>query len=852
VAAVLHRLIILLLIPSLAIANDKVTYDDHVLPIFEQTCLNCHNPDKAKGGLDLSSFPGTMKGGSGGKVVEPGDLSSKLLAVVRQTSEPIMPPEGERLSSPQIKVLEAWVAGGLLENASSKARKAAAPKFDTTIRNIDPGLAADPPPLPRDLSLEPVVIVPRGTAIHAMALSPTAPLLAITGQNQILLYHTQWLELLGVIPFSEGEPTSLSFTPNGRYLIVGGGVAGKSGITVSFDVVTGERMLMAAKEFDTVLDADLHPDLSLVATGSPSKLIKLWKTADGSQTHSIKKHTDWVTCVDFSGDGILLATGDRNGGLWVWESATGIEFHTLRGHQAAISEAQFRADSNLLASASEDGSVRFWEMNGGTEVKKIDAHPGGVLAFSWGRDGSFATAGRDKTVKLWKPDFNPVTTITGLQDIPTAIALDTPTGRVFIADYRGHIAVHETGKGTRVGELASNPPTIASRLEGLEKRAIEISEELALATTSHQKQVDIIRKHEGQLATNLKSLEETRAQESRARDALTKAGQAVETSKQRLAGLGNEVAQAKTTLTNQETVLRQHEDAMVESRDSVIGFEARLQQIDASMKAIEQEEASEKKTAAIQTLRAEADTLTKQLAISRQQLADGSVEAGRLAEAVKQARDHLDRLVNQSDQEEQTRASAQQSAAQQQHAIEQASQRIQQLEKQIPAEESAIKKAREALAAPAKQLHECLTRSRIHSHQIRRWKRAEVGARIHTARSLIQNKEEETESLISRFEEATQETGNLQIELAKKRGLLQQIEASKAGDSGQPEIADLASREAATRATLAELTKRLDSTAGDIARRRQELDAAFLEIHRLRFQLEADEARYAASSGTSE
>src|SRR5688572_20956481 len=121
-----NRATILFALPvlaGLASAADKVTYDDHVLPLFQQTCLNCHNPDKAKGGLDLSTFSGAMKGGSGGKIAEPGDAGSKLIAVVMQTAEPKMPPEGEKLGSDQINLLKAWIEGGLLENKSSSARK---------------------------------------------------------------------------------------------------------------------------------------------------------------------------------------------------------------------------------------------------------------------------------------------------------------------------------------------------------------------------------------------------------------------------------------------------------------------------------------------------------------------------------------------------------------------------------------------------------------------------------------------------------------------------------------------------------------------------------------------------------
>ncbi len=37
-------------------ASEKITYDDDVFPIFESSCLNCHNADKKKGDLDLSIF----------------------------------------------------------------------------------------------------------------------------------------------------------------------------------------------------------------------------------------------------------------------------------------------------------------------------------------------------------------------------------------------------------------------------------------------------------------------------------------------------------------------------------------------------------------------------------------------------------------------------------------------------------------------------------------------------------------------------------------------------------------------------------------------------------------------------
>lgn len=479
-------------------AAEKVTYDDHVFPLLEQSCLNCHNPDKTKGGLDLSSYAGAMKGGSGGKIAEPGDTGSKLIAVVMQNSEPKMPPEGDKLADAQIDLLKSWIEGGLLENASSKARKPSKPKFDTAMAG-DPTAKPDgPPPMPEHVLLEPEIVTAHPSAIHAMAASPWAPLLAVTGQRQVLLFDTGTLELAGVLPFPEGDPVSLAFTPTGRYLVVGGGVPGRSGFTITFDVTTGERMLTAGKEFDTILACDLRPDLSTVATGSPSRKIKIWNTADGAQLASIKKHTDWVTALDFSPDGVLLATGDRNGGVWVWEAMSGNEFHTLRAHQAGITTTAFRADSNVLATASEDGTVRFWEMSNGGEIRKIDAHPGGVLGFAWARDGSFATCGRDGKAKLWKPDFGHRRDLEGFPEMAIAVALDADGKRVFVATFGGQVVVHDVESGQRIGEFDSNPPAIETRLASLREKIDHHPQAVSAATAARddaKRKLEEARKH---------------------------------------------------------------------------------------------------------------------------------------------------------------------------------------------------------------------------------------------------------------------------------------------------------------------------------------------------------------------
>jgi hypothetical protein len=491
--------VITLLAAPLLSAQEKISYDDHILPLFEQACLNCHNPDKTKGGLDLSTFTATMKGGSSGKIVEPGNAASTLVNLVKQTAEPKMPPEGEKLNPAQIDLLVKWIEGGLLENKSSSARKPEKPKFETALRS-DPAAKPDgPPPMPEHLLLEPPVLTERPSAVHALAASPWAPLLAVTSQRQILLHHTGTLELIGILPFPEGDPISLAFTPDGRYLIAGGGIPGKNGLTITFDVTNGSRVVSAGKEFDSILAADIRPGFDIVATGGPSKLLNLWNTSTGERVHSVKKHTDWITALDISPDGILLASGDRNGGVWAWEAETANEFHTLRAHQAAITAVSFRSDSNLLASASEDGSVRFWEMNNGGEVKKIDAHPGGVTAFAFTGNGSFVTAGRDNKAKLWKADFNLLRELP-LPALPTAAAFDGEGKRAFVADALGNVHSFPAEGDAALTTFPTNPPSIASRLQTIANRLKESKAEEEIAKLKAQE------KHWNAAAINTRAL----------------------------------------------------------------------------------------------------------------------------------------------------------------------------------------------------------------------------------------------------------------------------------------------------------------------------------------------------------
>lgn len=429
---------------------EKVTYDDHVLPILQNACNNCHNPDKKKAGLDLSTYSASLQGSDGGKVVKPGDaLESLLLKCVKGTEEPLMPPKGSRLSANEIALIEKWINSNAPESIASKAAPVANKVVSAVVTLERP---KGPPPMPGNLPKAPVLEADRSNALIALAASPWAPLVAVGGQKQVLLYHSETLELLGLLPFPEGLPTVIRFSKNGELVMAGGGVGAKSGKVALWKIATGERIATVGNEVDQVLAADLSPDQTMVALGGPNRLLKFFSTKDGKLVKSIKKHTDWVTAVAYSPDGQYVASADRAGGLTVWEAATGAESITLPGHKSAINALAFLP--GLLVSAGQDGTIVLWDVNEGKERKKWTAHAGGCEFVDFTTDGKIVSCGRDKVAKVWNQSGTALLTTQPMAEIALRAVL---SGETLIAgDWNGKIqAFLMADKGKPFGDVTT-------------------------------------------------------------------------------------------------------------------------------------------------------------------------------------------------------------------------------------------------------------------------------------------------------------------------------------------------------------------------------------------------------------
>ena len=98
---------------------------DVIHPILDTRCVSCHNPEKKKGELLLTSFEEIMKGGESGPVVKTGsadesDIVKRILLPERHDDR--MPPSGkQQLTEDQKDLISWWVdLGAPMEEAISQ------------------------------------------------------------------------------------------------------------------------------------------------------------------------------------------------------------------------------------------------------------------------------------------------------------------------------------------------------------------------------------------------------------------------------------------------------------------------------------------------------------------------------------------------------------------------------------------------------------------------------------------------------------------------------------------------------------------------------------------------------------
>ncbi|MFO1029685.1 MAG: c-type cytochrome domain-containing protein [Planctomycetota bacterium] len=409
-----------------------------VEPLLQDRCSSCHEPNDKKGGLDVTTFAAMRAGGGSGKTITPGEPEqSRLYLMVTMQERPFMPKGEDPLPAEQQQLLRTWIEQGASETVAAARAFVGSRLAAASAATGEDLAAAAPGPMPHELPAVALARPERAGAVKALQRSPNAPLLAMPGLQQVLLFDGA-MQPLGVLPIAESAVEQIAFASDGTQLVAAVGETGHLGAAALFDVRSGRRLGTFGKERDVPLAVAAHAGAGVVALGGAGKRTVLLRQADGSLLAS-GAHDDFVLALAFAPDGTVVAAGDRAGDVKLWESGGGGLLESFAAHRGAVHAVAFAHNGQRLFTAGADGTVRAFDPNSGKEVWKQQAHDSQALALAVGPDGRLASCGSDGRIVVLDAGGKVVGKSPNAGEWLYAVAFDGEGKRVLAGDWQGRL-----------------------------------------------------------------------------------------------------------------------------------------------------------------------------------------------------------------------------------------------------------------------------------------------------------------------------------------------------------------------------------------------------------------------------
>jgi mono/diheme cytochrome c family protein len=267
------------------------------MAVLRVNCLSCHNDEKKKGGLRLTSRENALKGSDNGPVLVPRKADKSLLTkVLLADSDPHMPPK-KQLSEKEIATLHRWIDAGAKWDAKALAENASNTKpiqLGAISRTYHPVLALALSPDEKRLAVARASLI----YIHDLSqnqLSSHCPTRRPWGRSPVIgvepgrsisggwKFSTDCgvgcsnIKTTTGIHEQPGWPDHwAAFTSNSATLVASDGLPTKSGLVhlLSMEDRTNQFTWPAHK--DSIYALCLSADDKRLVTGGADKVIRLW------------------------------------------------------------------------------------------------------------------------------------------------------------------------------------------------------------------------------------------------------------------------------------------------------------------------------------------------------------------------------------------------------------------------------------------------------------------------------------------------------------------------------------------------------------------------------------------------
>jgi WD40 repeat protein len=354
--------------------------------------------------------------------------------------------------SPETSLVLKFLSGEMKPQMPLGAAPLTAAEIDVVRQWIKRGAKDDSP---QDVTSGAPAVYHQPPVITSLRFSPDGKYLAVGGNREVLLHNADGSGIARRLQGRAERILSIAFSADSRIMIAGGGTPAQFGEIQVWDAVEGKLLRSIEVTRDTVFGASVSADGKKVAVGCTDNTVREFDTETGKELYKVASHENWVLDTVFGVDSKRVVSVGRDRAAKLIDANAGQFLENVNQMRGELSAVARHPKKDEIVIGGEDRIPYVYLMDRphnmkvgeeATLIRKLDPQEGAVFALDWSPDGSrIAVGGAGPQINVYDADSGAhVASCTGHSAGVYTLAFSSDGNTLAAGGFDGQVRLYRT------------------------------------------------------------------------------------------------------------------------------------------------------------------------------------------------------------------------------------------------------------------------------------------------------------------------------------------------------------------------------------------------------------------------